>query len=141
MIKKAQVHSKFKYPIEDVWEIITNREDVIWRNDIKSFKKINNEEFEEININDLKTHYIIEEKIENEIFKLKFKNKLIDGKFEVELKKIDENTTDVRIYQENKMDNLSTIISSVLFLNLEKVLNRYVYDLNKELKTRNITKK
>ncbi|QQK08464.1 hypothetical protein [Miniphocaeibacter halophilus] len=141
MIKKAEVNSKFQYPIEQVWEIITNRENIIWRNDIKSFKKINEKEFEEININDLKTHYTIEEKIENKKYKLKFNNRLIDGKFEVDFNEIDKNTTNVRIYQENKMNNLSTIISSVLFLNLEKILNRYVYDLNRELKSRNVTKK
>lgn len=141
MIKKAEVKTKLNYPMEDVWEIITNNENNSWKYDVKKYEKISETEFYEININDLKTIYTIEEKKQFETYKLKMKNKNINGVFQVYFEKIDENSTNIRIYQENELLNVSTMIASSLFLNLQKILNRYIYDIEQELKRRSVTEK
>lgn len=141
MIKKAEVKTVLNYPIEDVWDIITNNENNSWKYDVKKYEKISETEFYEININDLKTIYTIEEKKQFETYKLKMTNKNIDGIFQVEFKKVDDNKTDIRIYQENELLNISSMIASSLFLNLQKILNRYIYDVEQELKRRNVTEK
>ncbi len=141
MIKKAEINTVLNYPVEDIWDIITNNENNSWKYDVKKYEKISETEFFEININNLKTIYTIEEKKPFEIYKLKMKNKNINGIFNVYFKKVDDNRTNIRIYQENEVLNISSMIASSLFLNLQKILNRYIYDVEQELKRRNVTKK
>lgn len=141
MIKEGKVTEILNVPVEDIWDLITNRENTSWRNDIASFQWINDNEFSEININGLKTIYTIVEKKEFELYELKMSNKFIDGIFKADFKEVDENKTEVTIYQKNNLLNISAIISNILFVNLQKLLNRYVYDLKQEVKRRSITKK
>ena len=141
MIKKAKVNYKLKYPINDIWELITNRQDYKWRYDIASVKKIDDSKFIEINNNGLETEYIIEENIENKVYNLKMSNKFINGVFQVELNSIDENNTEITIYQENEILTMASMVASTLFVSLEKILNRYIYDIESELKKKSVTKK
>lgn len=141
MIKKAKVNYKLKYPINDIWELITNRQDYKWRYDIASVEKINDSKFIEINNNGLETEYIIEENIENKVYNLKMSNKFINGVFQVELNSIDENNTEITIYQENEILTMASMVASTLFVSLEKILNRYIYDIESELKKKSVTKK
>ena len=141
MIKKAKVNYKLKYPINDIWELITNRQDYKWRYDIASVEKINDSKFIEINNNGLETEYIIEENIENKVYNLKMSNKFINGVFQVELNSIDENNTEITIYHDNEILTMASMVASTLFVSLEKILNRYIYDIESELKKKSVTKK
>lgn len=141
MNKEAKVVDIFNVPVEDIWNLITNREDISWRNDIESYKKISDTEFTEINVNGLETKYIIVENKKFEKYEVKMSNRYIDGIFKAEFKKIENNKTEVTIYQKNTLLNMTAMLSNMLFVNLQKLLNRYVYDLKQELKHRNITKK
>lgn len=139
MKKEAEVKKVIKYPIDKVYEIFTNREDYSWRNEISDFKKTGEDSFEEINLNDLKTRYKIIEKRPLEYFKIEMENKIIDGFFDVSLKKIDDNSTEVILHQVNMYKNFLSYIANSIFLSLDKVLNLYIYEVERELKQRNVT--
>lgn len=139
MKKEAEVKKKINYPIDKVYEIFTNREDYSWRNEISDFKKTGEDSFEEINHNDLTTRYKIIEKRPLEYFKIEMENKIIDGFFDVSFKKIDENCTEVKLHQVNMYKNFLSYLANSVFLSLDKVLNLYIYEVERELKSRSIT--
>lgn len=139
MKKEAEVKKIIKYPIDKVYEIFTNREDYSWRNEISEFKKTGEDSFEETNHNDLTTRYKIIEKRPLEYFKIEMENKIIDGFFDVSFKKIDDNSTEVSLHQVNIYKNFLSYLANAIFLSLDKVLNLYIYEVERELKNRNIT--
>lgn len=139
MKKEAEVKKIIKYPIDKVYEIFTNREDYSWRNEISEFKKTVEDSFEETNHNDLTTRYKIIENRPLEYFKIEMENKIIDGFFDVSFKKIDDNSTEVSLHQVNIYKNFLSYLANAIFLSLDKVLNLYIYEVERELKNRNIT--
>lgn len=139
MKKEAEVKKIIKYPIDKVYEIFTNREDYSWRNEISEFKKTGEDSFEETNHNDLTTKYKIIENIPLEYFKIEMENKIIDGFFDVSFKKIDDNSTEVSLHQVNIYKNFLSYLANSIFLSLDKVLNLYIYEVERELKNRNVT--
>lgn len=139
MKKEAEVKKIIKYPIDKVYEIFTNREDYSWRNEISEFKKTGEDSFEETNHNDLTTRYKIIENIPLEYFKIEMENKIIDGFFDVSFKKIDDNSTEVSLHQVNIYKNFLSYLANSIFLSLDKVLNLYIYEVERELKNRNVT--
>lgn len=139
MKKEAEVKKIIKYPIGKVYEIFTNREDYSWRNEISEFKKTGEDSFEETNHNDLTTRYKIIENRPLEYFKIEMENKIIDGFFDVSFKKIDDNSTEVSLHQVNIYKNFLSYLANSIFLSLDKVLNLYIYEVERELKNRNVT--
>ena len=139
MKKEAEVKKIIKYPIEQVYDIFTNREDYSWRNEISDFKKTGENSFEETNHNDLTTSYKVIEKSPLEYFKIEMDNKIIDGFFDIKFRKIDDNSTEVTLHQVNNYKNFFSYIANSIFLKLDKVLNLYIYQVERELKQRNIT--
>lgn len=139
MKKEAEVKKTIKYPIEQVYDIFTNREDYSWRNEISDFKKTGENSFEETNHNDLTTSYKVIEKRPLEYFKIEMDNKIIDGFFDIKFRKIDDNSTEVTLHQVNNYKNFFSYIANSIFLKLDKVLNLYIYQVERELKQRNIT--
>ena len=139
MKKEAEVKKIIKYPIEQVYDIFTNREDYSWRNEISDFKKTGENSFEETNHNDLTTSYKVIEKRSLEYFKIEMDNKIIDGFFDIKFRKIDDNFTEVTLHQVNNYKNFFSYIANSIFLKLDKVLNLYIYQVERELKQRNIT--
>lgn len=139
MKKEAEVKKIIKYPIEQVYDIFTNREDYSWRNEISDFKKTGENSFEETNYNDLTTSYKVIEKRPLEYFKIEMDNKIIDGFFDIKFRKIDDNSTEVTLHQVNNYKNFFSYIANSIFLKLDKVLNLYIYQVERELKQRNIT--
>lgn len=139
MKKEAEVKKIINYPIEQVYDIFTNREDYSWRNEISDFKKTGENSFEETNHNDLTTSYKVIEKRPLEYFKIEMDNKIIDGFFDIKFRKIDDNSTEVTLHQVNNYKNLFSYIANSIFLKLDKVLNLYIYQVERELKQRNIT--
>lgn len=139
MKKEAEVKKIIKYPIEQVYDIFTNREDYSWRNEISDFKKTGENSFEETNHNDLTTSYKVIDKSPLEYFKIEMDNKIIDGFFDIKFRKIDDNSTEVTLHQVNNYKNFFSYIANSIFLKLDKVLNLYIYQVERELKQRNIT--
>ena len=139
MKKEAEVKKIIKYPIDKVYEIFTNREDYSWRNEISDFKKTGEDSFEETNHNDLTTRYKIIEKRPLEYFKIEMENKIIDGFFDISFKKVDDNSTEVILHRINIYKNFISYALNSIFLSLDKVLNLYIYEVERELKSRNIT--
>ncbi|MEJ8752539.1 hypothetical protein WKS98_07935 [Lagierella sp. ICN-221743] len=139
MKKEAEIKKIIKYPIDKVYEIFTNREDYSWRNEISDFKKTGEDSFEETNHNDLTTRYKIIEKRPLEYFKIEMENKIIDGFFDISFKKVDDNSTEVILHQINIYKNFISYALNSIFLSLDKVLNLYIYEVERELKSRNIT--
>ncbi|WP_100065746.1 hypothetical protein [Miniphocaeibacter massiliensis] len=133
MIKEARNKAEFNSSVEDVWEIITNRNNISWRPEIEKVEFINEEEFKETTINGLVTKYIIEEKESCKSYKLKMKNSNIDGIFEAKFKKTGENSCVVELYQKNDIKSVGAMIASFIFVNLQKLQNRYIYDIKKRL--------
>ena len=139
MKREAEVKKIIKYPIEQVYDIFTNREDYSWRNEISDFKKTGENSFEETNHNDLTTSYKVIDKRPLEYFKIEMDNKIIDGFFDIKFRKIDDKSTEVTLHQVNNYKNFFSYIANSIFLKLDKVLNLYIYQVERELKQRNIT--
>ena len=133
MIKEAKNIVKFESSIEEVWDIITNREDVSWRPDILKVEIINDEEFKEITKSGQITSYKIEENKKYNIYVLRMKNKNIEGIFQASFKDNQKEGCTVEFYQKNELISIGAIIASIFFVNLTKLQNRYVYDMKKRL--------
>ncbi|WP_300410578.1 SRPBCC family protein [Lagierella sp.] len=141
MKSEAKVEKTLNYPIEQVWEIFTNRQDYRWRNEVVNFEPTGENTFEETNLNDMVTKYEVLESDPMNYFKIQMNNKIISGIFDIRFEKIDENKTKVTLHQVNDYDNLLTYLTNTFFLSLEKVLNRYIFQVETELKSRNVTRK
>ena len=133
MIKEANNIIEFKSNIEDVWNIITNREDISWRPDILKVEFINDEEFKEITKSGQTTSYKIEKNEKYSIYRLNMKNNNIEGIFQASFKDNKKKGCTVEFYQKNELLNIGAIIASILFVNLNKLQNRYIYDIKKML--------
>lgn len=141
MKSEATVKKTLDYPIEEVWEIFTNRQDYKWRNEVVDFEVTGENSFEETNHNDMVTSYEVLKKDPLKYFEIQMNNKIISGIFDITFEKIEENKTKVTLHQVNDYDSLLTYLTNTFFLSLEKVLNRYIYQVEMELKARNITRK
>ncbi len=133
MIKEARIKAEFKTNIEDVWKIITNREDISWRPDIEKVEVVSEIEFKEITRAGVATNYKVEESEEYSLYRLKMNNQNIKGVFEASFEEVKGGGCNVEIYQKNEMLSLSSKIASILFVSLEKLQNRYVYDIKNRL--------
>ncbi|MDO5017732.1 MAG: hypothetical protein Q4E02_00355 [Lagierella massiliensis] len=139
MKKEAEIEKILEYPIEQVWEIFTNREDYSWRNEVIDFVKTSEKTFKETNSNNLTTEYKILTLKPMEFFEIEMKNKIIEGVFSIVFIKLGERSTKVRLKQVNSYKNKLVYLANSFFLNLEKVLNLYIFQVENELKKRNIT--
>lgn len=126
----ANIKVTLLYPIENVWDKVTNLSDFGWRSDIKDIKIIDEKNFVEITKDGVETHFKVTECIKYQCWSFEIENENIKGTWIGNFYSHGDKTT---------LDFTENIVSKKLIFKpfigsyLRKQQNLYFKDLKKAL--------
>lgn len=118
---------------KEIYDIITNNEFYLWRSDLSKIEIVDENHFIEYTNKNFPTFFTVIKSIKNKRYETEMINNNIEGKFIIELKKID-NKTEFIIREEIQKLNIKLKFASKLFL--KKMQKKYIFDLLKELESK-----
>lgn len=131
-MKKAFVRKDMNYPIEQVWELVTDNRNFAWRKDIHHIDILSDVDFVEIYPKGNATHFHIIEKKTYDCYHFQMENKLFKGEF---VGKFHPTMDGCRIeFQESihVKNPIMRIVASFAF-NIQKMQESYVEAIITEL--------
>lgn len=126
------ITKSFDYPIELVWEAVTNLDTQEWRSDISKIEELSNNEFIEYTKDNYQTKFTITAKTKYELYSFDIENDNIKGNWQG-IFKGNESSTTIEFTEDVTTDKL--FMKLLLKPYLKKQQATYIKDLEKYLDT------
>lgn len=127
---KSNRKASFSYPIDKVWELVTDLSNQTWRSDLGHFEKIDENHFIEYTQNGIQTNFKVTKVDLYKLWELKFENKNLQGTWLGRFDYYDGQTV-LDFTEDVTVKN--ALLSPFVWLYLRKQQKQYFQDLEKAL--------
>lgn len=124
------IEAKFESPLNLVWSVVTNNNDISWRSDLRDLVIIDEYNFIEINRKGYEVHFLITQRIEPTYYEFEIKSKNSSGTWKGYFS--DESGVTTIKFVEN-IDAPKAIMRLLLKPYLKKHQRTYIRDLKRKL--------
>lgn len=133
-MRKSTIKVTFHSALEDIWNIVTNNQDVSWRSDLTSLETIDEKTFIEHGKNDFQVKFAITKMEPYETYEFDMECVNFKGHWIGKFRKIDDSKTELEFTEILYMKNKMMEVLSHVFMNLKGMQKQYMRDLEKALK-------
>lgn len=127
---KSNRKASFSYPIDKVWELVTDLSNQTWRSDLGHFEKIDENHFIEYTQNGIQTNFKVTKVDLYKLWELEFENKNLQGTW---LGRFDYHDGQTVLDFTEDVTVKNALLSPFVWLYLRKQQKQYFRDLENEL--------
>ena len=125
---KSNRKASFPYPIDKVWEVVTDLSNQIWRSDLGQFEKIDDSHFIEYTQNGIQTNFKVTKVDLYKLWELEFENKNLQGTW---IGQFDYHDSQTVLDFTEDVTVKNALLSPFVWLYLRKQQKQYFRDLEK----------
>lgn len=137
MKRNSTIQWKIPANVEKVWGIVTNNQDVDWRSDVEYLEIISEHVFVEHFKGGGQTTFTIIAKEVNQLYAFQMENKFFQGEWVGRFEKVSSQETWLNFSEEINIKNPIIYILSFFMLNLKKMQQTYMEDLQRRVADEN----
>lgn len=127
----VKIEATFESSIDQVWDLMTDLHNQLWRTSIEKVEVIDQHKFIEYDKEGFKTEFVILNKIKNDIYEFNLMNKNMEGHWIGKLKSLEDGKTHLEMTEAIQMKK--KMMNFVAKKYLEKQQKQYIEDLKKAL--------
>ena len=130
---KSNRKASFSYPVDQVWELVTDLSNQTWRSELGQFEKVDDNHFIECTQNGIQTNFKVTKAELHKLWKLEFENKNLQGTW---IGRFDHQDGQTILDFTEKVTVKNTLLKPFVWLYLRKQQKQNFLDLEKALQTK-----